>query len=128
MLNDSWLMDTWRASKRGHSWLPSIKEGPPLLISHLFSLQGYYTQISPLLSHLTHSSLSFLLALSIFSQACGKYLSMLASIKEIFGGHMVLRVFLVPSFHEVILFLCFLSSYACFEIYSRNIKQSIFLV
>jgi hypothetical protein len=50
-------------------------------------VQGYSTQISPLLSILSHSSLSFFLALSFFSQACGKYLLKLASNKEIFGGN-----------------------------------------
>jgi hypothetical protein len=108
MLNDSWLMDTWRASKRGHSWLPTINKAPPPLISHLFLVQGYSTQISPLLSILSHSSLSF------FSQACGKYLSKLASnTRNLWRIHGVESVLGAILFDEVICSSLFLAFICC---------------
>jgi hypothetical protein len=87
-------IDTWKASKRGSSCFPSINEGPPLLISHLFFAYCYYAQISPI-SPILFSS-SFLLKIfgeKLVASICS---NLLLSIKrKALEANGVLRVFLV---------------------------------
>ena len=90
------MCDTCNSYKRGNSWLPSINKGLPSLISHdLFFVQGYSTQISLLLSILSHSSLSFFLLSLSFLKLGQVFVLACHLIKKYLEKLLALRVFLV---------------------------------